>query len=87
MSMISAATRRLSLLRPALRTPQSATVVVGRRQLSDDGKNMPAKASGWWDPLYAVPIGITFAIPAIHYEWYLINEETQVSILKLAPRS
>lgn len=31
-----------------------------------------------WDPIYAVPIGIAFAVPAVHYEWYLVNEETQL---------
>jgi hypothetical protein len=31
-----------------------------------------------FDSLYALPLGIAVAIPAIHYEWYLVNEETQV---------
>jgi hypothetical protein len=38
----------------------------------------PAK-KGWWDPIYAIPLGITLAVPAIKYEWYIINEETLVS--------
>jgi hypothetical protein len=29
--------------------------------------------------MYAVPIGIAFAVPAVHYEWYLFNEETQLA--------
>jgi Mitochondrial ATP synthase B chain precursor (ATP-synt_B) len=33
---------------------------------------------GLWDPIYALPLGIAFAVPAIHYEWYLVNEETQL---------
>ena len=31
-----------------------------------------------WNSLYSIPIGIAFAVPAIHYEWYLVNEETQL---------
>jgi len=27
---------------------------------------------------YALPIGITAAVPAIHFEWYVVNEETQL---------
>ena len=38
-----------------------------------------ATSSGLWDPLYALPLGIALAVPAIHYEWYLVNEETQVN--------
>jgi Mitochondrial ATP synthase B chain precursor (ATP-synt_B) len=37
----------------------------------------PAPSS--WDPMYAVPLGIAFAVPAVHYEWYLFNEETQLA--------
>lgn len=37
----------------------------------------PAKSS--WDPIYAVPLGIAFAVPAVHYEWYLFTEETQLA--------
>lgn len=32
-----------------------------------------------WDSLYFVPVGIAFAVPAINYEWYLVNEETQLA--------
>jgi hypothetical protein len=38
----------------------------------------PEKGKGWWDPFYAVPLGIAAAVPALHYEWLLITEETQV---------
>jgi len=27
---------------------------------------------------FALPIGITAAVPAIHFEWYVVNEETQL---------
>jgi hypothetical protein len=33
---------------------------------------------GWWKPIYSVPIGIAAAIPVLQYEWYLVNEETQL---------
>ena len=39
----------------------------------------PEPKSSSFDPLYALPLGIAAAVPAIHYEWYLVNEETQVS--------
>jgi len=29
--------------------------------------------------LYGIAAGITLAVPAIHYEWYLVNEETQLA--------
>ena len=35
-------------------------------------------ATSSWDPLYALPLGIALAVPAIQYEWYIVNEETQV---------
>lgn len=31
------------------------------------------------DPLYMIPIGWTFAIPALHNEFFIINEETQLT--------
>jgi hypothetical protein len=37
-----------------------------------------------WDPIYSVPIGIAFAVPALHYEWYLVNEETQLAACFIA---
>ena len=36
---------------------------------------------GWWDPLYMIPLGWTFAIPALHNEFFIINEETMVRSL------
>lgn len=41
------------------------------------------KASSW-DPIYAVPLGIAFAVPAINYEWYIVNEETQLAACFIA---
>jgi Mitochondrial ATP synthase B chain precursor (ATP-synt_B) len=32
-----------------------------------------------WHPIYAVPLGIAFAVPVVQYEWYLFNEETQLA--------
>ena len=44
----------------------------------------PEPKSSSFDPLYALPLGIAAAVPAIHYEWYLVNEETQVRFEKLS---
>jgi len=38
------------------------------------------KISDW----YALPIGIAAAIPAIKFEWYVINEETQLAAVFIA---
>jgi hypothetical protein len=37
-----------------------------------------------WENIYGVPVGIAFAVPAIHYEWYLVNEETQLAACFIA---
>lgn len=37
-----------------------------------------------WDPMYNIPLGIAFAVPAIKYEWYLVNEETQLAACMIA---
>merc|ERR1719445_300563 len=34
--------------------------------------------------MFALPIGITAAIPAIHFEWYVVNEETQLAAVFIA---
>lgn len=44
----------------------------------------PEEESSGWDPIYAVPIGIAFAVPAINYEWYIVNEETQLAACFIA---
>mmetsp|Transcript_11902 Transcript_11902/g.14866 ORF Transcript_11902/g.14866 Transcript_11902/m.14866 type:complete len:303 (+) Transcript_11902:141-1049(+) len=33
---------------------------------------------------YALPIGLTAAIPIVHYDWYVINEETQLAAVFIA---
>lgn len=38
------------------------------------------KLSEW----YALPIGIAFAIPTIKFDWYVINEETQLAAVFIA---
>jgi hypothetical protein len=45
---------------------------------SKEEETAPAPAKSSWEPIYGLPVGIAVAIPAIHYEWLLINEETQV---------
>jgi Mitochondrial ATP synthase B chain precursor (ATP-synt_B) len=42
------------------------------------------ESSSGWDPIYAVPLGIAFAVPAINYEWYIVNEETQLAACFIA---
>lgn len=34
--------------------------------------------------MYSIPLGIAFAVPAINYEWYLVNEETQLAACMIA---
>ena len=41
----------------------------------------PEPKSSSFDPIYALPVGIALAVPAINYEWYLVNEETQVGFV------
>jgi hypothetical protein len=43
-----------------------------------------AESTSGWHPIYAVPLGIAFAVPAINYEWYLVNEETQLAACFIA---
>jgi len=43
-------------------------------------KNFRGNFSEW----YALPIGIAAAIPAIKFEWYVINEETQLAAVFIA---
>jgi hypothetical protein len=38
----------------------------------------------FWENIYGVPVGIAFAVPAIHYEWYIVNEETQLAACFIA---
>lgn len=42
-------------------------------------EDAPVAKTSNWDPIYSVPLGIAFAVPAINYEWYLVNEETQLA--------
>lgn len=44
----------------------------------EEEKSAPAATSSW-DPIYSIPLGIAFAVPAVHYEWYIFNEETQLA--------
>jgi F-type H+-transporting ATPase subunit b len=39
---------------------------------------------GLWNPMLSVPLGIAFAVPALSYEWYLVNEETQLAACFIA---
>lgn len=33
---------------------------------------------------YALPVGLTAAVPIIHFDWYVINEETQLAAVFIA---
>ena len=45
----------------------------------DETKEVEPASSGFkWEPIYSVPLGIAFAVPALKYEWILVNEEMQV---------
>lgn len=39
----------------------------------------PTILPSWWDPAYTIPVTFSLAIPALHYEWVTINEETQLA--------
>lgn len=42
-------------------------------------KAEPRMTPSWWDPTYTVPLAFSLAIPALHYDWITINEETQLA--------
>jgi Mitochondrial ATP synthase B chain precursor (ATP-synt_B) len=44
----------------------------------------PEESGSSWDPSYGIPLGIAFAVPAINYEWYIVNEETQLAACMIA---
>lgn len=37
-----------------------------------------------WSEWYALPVGITFAVPILKFEWYVVNEETQLAAVFIA---
>ena len=54
-------------------------------QKQEDKTSTPAEPpKGFWNPLLSVPLGIAFAVPALSYEWYLVNEETQLAACFIA---
>jgi len=50
-----------------------------RREEEAKAEVVEVPDEGWFTPAYGIGAGIAFAVPAIHYEWYLINEETQLA--------
>ncbi|GKZ00685.1 hypothetical protein MPSEU_001020600 [Mayamaea pseudoterrestris] len=45
----------------------------------------PSDASGFkWEPIYSVPLGLAFAVPALKYEWIVVNEEVQLAACFIA---
>lgn len=57
---------------------QSFHVSAKREEEAKTAEPAPAKSSSF-HPIYLVPISITLAIPAIKYEWILLNEELQLA--------
>jgi hypothetical protein len=58
--------------------------VSAKREEDAKPVDAPAPAKSGWDPLYSIPLGIAIAVPAINYEWYLVNEETQLAACFIA---
>jgi hypothetical protein len=53
----------------------------------EDAKATPApveEKKGFWDPSYSIPLGIALAVPVLKYEWYIVNEETQLAACMMA---
>lgn len=44
----------------------------------------PPPSEGFWKAEYSLPLGIALAVPALKYEWYLVNEETQLAACMMA---
>ena len=46
----------------------------------EEAKAAPVEEKGVlsWNSVYSIPLGIAVAVPVINYEWYLVNEETQL---------
>jgi len=51
-----------------------------KKTIPSENRVSHGKFSEW----YALPIGIAAAIPAIKFEWYVINEETQLAAVFIA---
>lgn len=61
-----------------------------RRESEVDSSALPKEAvkggmfgtgiSEWW----ALPVGITFAVPMLKFDWYIVNEETQLAAVFVA---
>lgn len=62
--------------RSALPTASFHSTPVVKEEKKEELK--PLEAPSWWDPMYSVPLGIAAAVPMLHYEWYVVNEETQL---------
>lgn len=82
--MLRASRAIVSFRRSALvLAPRAQTFHVSARRQNDakeveKPKEVVDADSGWYTPAYGIAGGIALAVPAIHYQWYLINEETQV---------
>lgn len=85
----SAVARRSAVVRVSAQRGIPCTSTVhfhATAKCQDEKKSSDAvePKKGFWEPMYSVPLGIAFAVPAIHYEWYLVNEETQLAACFIA---
>ena len=69
-----------SVSREADSKPPTVSASLPKQQPEEQQHKEPEKRSFiWWDPIYSIPLGIMAAVPILHYEWYVVNEETLVS--------
>lgn len=71
---------------PALASSNNFFHASAKRQDDDSSKQTAAveEKKGFWEPIYSIPLGIAVAVPAISYEWYVVNEETQLAACFIA---
>lgn len=62
------------------RREDDASASVSVAKTSSKGGLFGTGISEW----YALPVGIAFSIPAIQFDWYIINEETQLAACFIA---
>lgn len=58
-----------------LAAPTSSSFHHSAPRLQEE-KETPAPEAKGWSPLYAIPVGVAFAVPILEFNWYNVNEET-----------
>lgn len=77
---------------PACAVPRASFHLSAPRkeeQKTEDAVTAPAPSKGGlfgtgYSEWFALPIGMTAAIPLIHFDWYVVNEETQLAAVFVA---